>query len=179
MYNGQNNDNIKTMKDIIYPYLPEGRVIFYVDQSNKFMTLAKEEARKSKEKNQPTGAVAVINGAIVGAACNKPPIENKNLAESHKKWCIRRLFGIKTGEKYWACPGCAAPKMHAETRVSIQVIKKNLKNFDLYLYGHWWCCKDCWDAMIKAGVKDVYLLEGSEIFFNRDQSNNILHTQFK
>ena len=77
------------------------------------------------------------------------------------------------------CPGCAGPANHAESRVAVQVAKEGIRDFDLYLWGHWWCCEDCWNAMIHAGVKDVYLLEGSDVLFNPNKVGNIIGRQFK
>jgi hypothetical protein len=53
-------------------------------------------------------------------------------------------------------------------------VKDAIKNgFDpkgstLYLYGHWWCCQDCWQEMIDKGVKYIYLLDKSWEVFNQD-----------
>jgi hypothetical protein len=38
---------------------------------------------------------------------------------------------------------------------------------DLYLWGHWWCCKLCWDKMIEVGIKNVYLMEGVDKLFKK------------
>jgi deoxycytidylate deaminase len=46
------------------------------------------------------------------------------------------------------------------------------------MWGHWWCCKPCWDNMIAAGIKNVYVIEGSEILFNKKDSSNIIGHQF-
>ena len=49
-----------------------------------------------------------------------------------------------------------------------------LPGADLYLYGHWWCCEPCWNAMINAGIKNVYLLKKSEVLFNLENPDNII-----
>jgi deoxycytidylate deaminase len=167
--------------EIKYPYLPEGRTILYVPPENEFMKAA-EVARKelSTERNHPTGAVVVMNGQIVQRAGNQAPIKNPYLAELHKKWlCIRRILKIKTGTKYWMCPGCARSSYHAETLAVKNAKKKEVitEGADVYLHGHWWCCKPCWDAMIEGGIKNVYLVEGSEVLFDRTNSNNSLPRQ--
>jgi deoxycytidylate deaminase len=72
--------------------------------------------------------------------------------------CPRKLFKMKTGAGYWMCLGCQ-PKNHAE-QTAIRKANKlghNMNGASLYLWGHWWCCKSCCDAMIAAGIKTVYL----------------------
>ncbi len=154
---------------IKYPYLPEGREIKYVNKDNAFMSLAEKVCKeKSTDKNHPTGAVLVKDSVIIGEWANQSALKNVKLIELHRKgWCIRRFLKIKTGTKYWLCPGCSSHKHHAESGAVKDAIRKgnDTKGADLYLYGHWWCCKPCWDVMTKAGVKDVYLLEGSEEIF--------------
>lgn len=156
---------------IIYPYIPEGRSILFVPVQNEFMLAAMNLARTtSTDQNHPTGAVVVKNGAIIGGSSNQSGYKNKWLIEAHRQWfCIRKWFKVKSGTKYWLCPGCATSKNHAETRACLDAIKKvgrnEVKGADLYLWGHWWCCKPCWDTMIESGINNVYLQEGSEITF--------------
>src|SRR5680860_94763 len=106
-----------TKKEIIYPYLPEGREILYVPIDNKFMKEAKEVARnESTDKRSSTGAVIVRvrDGVIVSKDANKAPLTNEKLINLHKKYCMRRILNIPSGQKYWLCPGCAAGDHHAE-----------------------------------------------------------------
>jgi deoxycytidylate deaminase len=97
---------------------------------------------------------------------NQATLKNQFLLDTHKIWCIRKLFKIPTGQKYWLCPGCASHKNHGEYRAAVELIKKFPQKInsglDLYLWGHWWCCKPCWDKMIEAGIKNVYVAENSE-----------------
>ncbi|MCX6751975.1 MAG: hypothetical protein NTZ87_00525 [Candidatus Nomurabacteria bacterium] len=147
-------------KNIKYPYLPEGRTILYVAEDNPFMVEAKKEAEKSNDHNTPTGAVIVSNGKIISRAHNKASISNPKLINLHKKYCIRKMLGIASGYKYWLCPGCATNSSHAEYRAVVNLQEQGVKDFndlELYLWGHWWCCKPCWDKMIEAGIKNVYL----------------------
>jgi len=154
-----------------YPYLPKGREIKYVGEDNEFMQRAKYiRDIFSTDKRVPTGAVIVKNGKIIGEAANCAGFKNPRLIEFHAKgFCIRKLFKIKSGQKYWLCPGCASSKDHAEARAIKDAIKnvgrEEVEGADLYLYGHWWCCKDCWDAMITAGIKNVFLQDKSWIDF--------------
>ncbi|MBP6060711.1 MAG: hypothetical protein KA515_01750 [Candidatus Pacebacteria bacterium] len=160
-------------KNIKYPYLPEGRTILYAPEDNKYMLAAKEFALKySTDKQVSTGAVITTdNGEILVSAANQTPIKNKFLLDTHKNWCIRKLFKIPSGQKYWLCPGCASHKNHGEYRAVVALQKKfpqqTHKNLDLYLYGHWWCCKPCWDKMIEVGIRNVYLMQGVEKLFTK------------
>jgi deoxycytidylate deaminase len=170
--------NQKTIK---YPYLPEGRSLLLVDMSNPFMIKAKEIARTSNDKQQPTGSVIVNEkGEIVSTASNKNPLTSEMLINLHKKYCIRHFFHIPSGDKYWLCPGCAGKESHAESRAVKQLIDfgDTTGIFDLYLWGHWWCCDTCWKNMLKIPIRNVYVLEDSEILFNLKNLGNILGKQF-
>ncbi len=158
----------KDQRIMQYPYLPEGRTILYVPEDNKYMSAAREVAEsKSTDRNVPTGAVIVDEGGeILVREANQSALKNKFLLDTHKTWCIRKLFKIPSGQKYWLCPGCASHKNHGEYGAVVALQKKFSNkigsNLDLYLWGHWWCCKPCWDKMIEAGIKNVYLEEGVE-----------------
>lgn len=160
---------IPRMNQIAYPYLPADRVIKYVSSDSEFMRAAEAACRElSTDHFHPTGAVLVKDGAVVARAANRSALKNRILLGLHRRgWCVRKLFRIPSGKKYWLCPGCASSKNHAETLVVRATRKRGMDTRDaaVYLYGHWWCCKPCWDAMIEAGVRDVYLVEGSEKLF--------------
>ncbi len=160
---------------IKYPYLPEGKHILYVSDGNPFMQEAKHACNGlSTESKQPTGAVLVRDGKIIARAANESRIKNVSLLKLHNRLCMRKLLHVPTGTHYWVCPGCAAYRQHAESRVVRAARNDGIKTdgADLYLYGHWWCCKPCWDAMISAGIRDIYLLDGSDKLFNRGSSEN-------
>lgn len=167
---------------IIYPYIPEGREIKYVGLDNPWMAAAKEFARlNSTDRQMPTGAVIVKDGRIIGEGANQVPLKHPLLARIHKDYfCVRRLLHIPTGQKYWLCPGCSTSKHHAESRASRDAAnrKENAIGADMYLWGHWWACKPCWDATIGVGIKNLYLLEDSDTLFNRDKSGNVVGRQF-
>ncbi|HEY4513676.1 MAG TPA: hypothetical protein VJH06_04175 [Candidatus Paceibacterota bacterium] len=158
-------------KNIKYPYLPVGRTILYVPRDNPYMLSAQQIAlTESTDKKVPTGAVIVDSGGnILAAAANQSVLKNSFLLNTHKSWCIRKLFNVPSGQKYWMCPGCASHKNHGEYRAVTALQKKFPRGapggLDLYLWGHWWCCKPCWDKMIEAGIKNVYLEEGTNKLF--------------
>lgn len=154
-----------------YPYLPEGREFKYVPISNPFMAETKRVTlAQSTDANHPTGAVIVKDGKILGSAANKSALNNKKLIELHRKgFCVRKILKIPSGQKYWLCPGCASHKMHAEPGAIKDAQKKygDITGADLYHWGHWWCCQPCWDSMIKAGIKDVYLVDNADELFKK------------
>jgi deoxycytidylate deaminase len=160
-------------KAIQYPYIPKGRIIGYVSADNPFMLAAKDVAfRESMDNTVPTGSVIVLNDEIVGAGAN-----GSNYHKTHV--CERVKRGIPTGQGYELCEGCS-PKNHSEPK-AINNARKRVQNLDgasLYLWGHWWCCEPCWNAMIEAGISDIYLMDDSEKLFNKDSPDNIIGQQF-
>ena len=171
-----------TKKEIVYPYLPKDCEILYVPESNLFMSKAKEEAKNSNDQQQPTGAVITSNGEIISKKSNKNPLSSSYLIKLHKKYCIRHMLHIPSGQKYWVCPGCATNSSHAESRAVIDIQKRNIKdvkNPELYLWGHWWCCEPCWNKMLEIGIHKVFLVNDSEIIFDARNKNNILGHQFE
>ncbi len=154
-----------------YPYLPDGREIQYVSADNFFMDAARKAVEElSTVSNQKTGAVVVKDGVIIGRGANQSRLKNKKLSVLHQRYCVRKLLHIKTGTRYWLCPGCANFRDHAESRAVFDAKQAwgDPCGADLYLWGHWWCCKPCWDTMIAAGISRVYLLEGSEKLFKKN-----------
>lgn len=134
------------------PYLPPERKILYVDPANEYMQRAKQVAEEdSLDKQHPTGAVLVKDGAILSVGANG--------SKFHERFgCVRKLVKAPTGKLYGLCGGCS-PENHAEQKAIRAASKEGheLAGADLYLWGHWWCCGSCWAAMIKAEVRHVYL----------------------
>ena len=130
----------------------------------------------STESKHPTGAVAVKDGKVIARAANQSRLRNHKLLALHRRYCIRKMLHVPTGKRYWMCPGCASHHQHAESGLvsSARQVGVDLTGANVCLYGHWWCCKPCWDAMISVGIKDVYLLQGSEHLFNPQHMGNIL-----
>lgn len=153
------------------PYLPDNVEIKYVEESDTFLSQAKHcRNNESTDYIQKTGAVIVKDGVVIGSGANQSSLRNKLLMKLHQKgFCIRRILKIKTGEKYWLCPGCSKSYHHAETRAVRDGISKghDLNGSVLYLYGHWWCCKPCWDSMLNSGIHTVYLVTDADKQFKR------------
>lgn len=163
-----------TKKSIIYPYLPKGNDILYVSEDNEFIKIAKQFAKdNSLDKVMPNSSVIVKDNKIIGIGANGSDYHEKH-------GCYRKEHNLPTGEGYELCEGCS-PKNHGEAQAIKDALSKgnNPNGADLYLWGHWWCCKPCWDAMINSGIKNIYLLDKSEILFNKDNPDNIIGYQFE
>ncbi len=149
-----------------YPYLPAGRTIVYAAASNPFMQAAREMALShSLDDALKTGAVLVSDGVIFGRGANGSDYHKTHI-------CERVRLNMPTGTGYEHCEGCH-PKNHAEPRAIADAVAHghDPRGSTLYLWGHWWCCKDCWSAMIDAGIENVVLLVGSEVYFNKLREN--------
>jgi deoxycytidylate deaminase len=161
-------------KAIKYPYLPEGRSIGYVSAENEYMAAAKAfAAAESKDNVMPGAAVLVKDGTIIARGAN-----GSDYHELHG--CERIRQGIPTGQGYELCEGCH-PKNHSEPSAIADAVSRDedTRGADLYLWGHWWFCESCWDAMIAAGIRNVYLLEHSEVLFNKAHPGNSIGRQFE
>lgn len=161
--------SVMSMGAIEYPYLPSGRSFTYVSTDNPFMQAARREALEhSLDDAVKTGSVVVKNDGIIGRGANGSMYHSLH-------GCERVRRGIPTGHGYELCEGCH-PKNHSE-RHAIRDAEKNechTNGADLYLWGHWWVCQPCWEAIIAAGIERVFLLEGSERLFNKASPDNIL-----
>lgn len=158
---------------IAYPYIPAGEKILYVGIDNEFLLAARDYSLKnSLDKVMPTGSVIVLNGKIIGRGANG--------SNYHDKFgCERVRQNIPTGQGYELCEGCH-PKNHSEPRAIAEALKQSedLSKAELYLWGHWWLCEPCWNAIKSAGIKRVYLQANSEIYFNKSHPDNIVGTQY-
>ena len=158
---------------IAYPFMHRSGQIDYVGEDNAFIQAAKEYSREhSLDQTMPTGSVIVRDGKIIGYGANGSDYHKNNV-------CERVRLNVPTGQGYELCEGCS-PKNHSEPRAIADAKKRENKTdgAELYLWGHWWCCEPCWDAMLKAGIKKVYLQEDSEHLFNKLSPRNIVGNQF-
>lgn len=156
-----------------YPYMPDDGEIAYVSADNQFMKEARAFAKKnSLDKTMPNASFIVKDGEIIGHGAN-----GSTYHEEHG--CERVRLGIPTGQGYELCEGCH-PKNHGEPKAIADAQKhdNDTQGAEIYLWGHWWCCEPCWNAMREAGIHKVYLLENSEILFNKDKPGNIVGKQF-
>lgn len=156
-------------RHIAFPYLPPGKTIYYVPKNNAYMGAARDYAlAHSLDRAQPTGSAVVAGGTIIGLGANGSTFHNTQP-------CQRVVLGIPTGQGYDLCEGCH-PKNHSEPRAIAAAHAAGFatKGAALYLWGHWWCCQPCWQAILGGGIARVYAQQRSEIDFNRTHPNNIL-----
>lgn len=145
------------MENIPYPYLPESREIKLVSEDNQFMIQAIEMWKQSGCTDHPTGAVVVLNNKVIGRGTN---------AGKKVDVCPRKDF--PTGVGYNLCKEVCLQIGHSEAAAIKDAIKNGYdpEGADLYLYGHWWCCKNCWDIMEEAKIRNVYLADNAYLKFN-------------
>jgi len=155
------------------PYLPEGKEIFVVPVTDQFMAAAKLiRDTKSTDLSHSTGAVVVKDGVIIGEAANQAGFKWAPLIRLHAKGaCVRKALKVKSGTKYWLCPGCSTNEDHAESGSIRDALAKvgaeKAKGADVYLYGHYWACKECWANMLAGGVNNLYVVDNADALFNK------------
>lgn len=143
-----------------------------VSLKNIYMKAAYNEAKKLylyKQWNLKTTPVAAIvkNEKIISiGAC-------ANGAHAITGFCERLN---KPGSSYDECENCKNDQ-HAE----IIALKKISENFNLFkakvfLYGHYKCCDGCIKNLNNKGINECYLLNNSEILFDRHNSKTVLGT---
>jgi deoxycytidylate deaminase len=154
-----------------------------LDDNNEFIQAAKSAAVKySLTSVFPIGIVAEKGGEIIGEAGNGNGYHENNLETSgHRKGCVRRHLNderekrgqakFKGGEGFELCPGCHADS-HAEANLIKRIKEENkyaeLNGANVYMYGHFWCCKPCWQKMLDAGIKNVYLPKSVDQFKTKE-----------
>jgi len=159
---------------IKYPYLPAGKTILYLPEDDPFIRLARDAAlRYSLDHVQKVGAIISKDNKIVGYGANGSDYHDLN-------GCERKRLGSRTGEDYHLCPGCD-PRNHAENKAisCARTSKQEIMGASMYIWGHWWACETCWNAIMGVGIKKLYFPTGSEILFNRDHPGNIIARQFE
>jgi deoxycytidylate deaminase len=165
---------MESKNHINYPYLPDNREIAYVPANNQYMVETKSYAKAhSLDAHMPNASIIVLDSKIIGRGANGSDYHEKH-------GCERVRLGIPSGQGYELCEGCS-PKNHGEpSAIADAKVQGNAtEGADLYLWGHWWCCEPCWKSMEEAGIKQVYLLEGSEKLFNKESPDNIIGHQFE
>ena len=160
--------------EVNYPYLhPKGNIA-YVAKDNPFMIAARAYAKEhSLDELMPNASVIVKGNDIVASAANGSDYHKTNE-------CVRIKRNIPTGQGYELCEGCH-PKNHSESSAVLAAAQagQDVNGAELYLWGHWWCCEPCWQNIVSAGITQVYLLEGSQDYFNKASSNNAVGRQFE
>ena len=145
-----------------YPYLPKGKTFSFVPLENAWMQKAQQVAQTDSGCSWwQTGAVIVKDEELLGKGAN---------TGQWQPFCPRYEQGCKTGEGYDLCKNICKQTGHAEITAIQDAItnKQNLRHADLYLFGHWWCCKNCWNAIIAQHIQCVYLLKNAHNIFTRE-----------
>ncbi len=149
----------------VYPYLPPGRTFRFVPHDHPHMCAAAQARQEcAGDPLFPVGIVLVRDGAVVARAGNG---FNRGPGEAHL--CPRILQNCKSGEGYDLCSLHDAAG-HAEPMLvkAAQKVGIPTEGADAYMYGHWWACEPCWQALIDAGIRDLYLAEDAHVRFSRE-----------
>lgn len=131
-----------------------------VNRKNSFMEAAEIISADATDLRRQIGVVIVNKeNKIAAYGTNQATIKWKWFINWHKTHCLRKIFRTPKNRMYWFCPGCAINKNHAEYR-AIQKLKEFAytdEEFDLYLYGHQYCCQNCLEAISEFNIKTIYI----------------------
>jgi deoxycytidylate deaminase len=150
------------MRLLNYPYIPPNKEILFVRSDNIWMLAARKMADEySGCCWWPTGAVLIKDDKIIGSGANAGKLQTL---------CPRVEHNCSTGTGYEYCTSRCEQTAHSEVNCIKDALRNNQQttNADLYLFGHWWCCEQCWNAMIQHGIKNVFLLENADTIFTRE-----------
>jgi len=153
------------MKDIEYPYMPDDRYLQYISSDHPHMQeAARARVERAGDPLFPVGAALVRDGVVLVLAGNG---FNKGGKERHV--CPRIVQEVASGEGYELCDkhdsaGHAEPMLMA----AAQEAGVETDGADVYMYGHWWSCESCWNSMIQAGIRDVYVTDDAHEQFSRE-----------
>jgi deoxycytidylate deaminase len=106
-------------------------------------------------KKQTTYAVIYKDGQVVGTGTNEI------YADIAK--CPREMQGCVPGEGYHLCTEVCKQKGHAEV-VACESAGKLADGGTLYLMGHSYCCDNCLETMMTAGITEVVIAGTGERF---------------
>ena len=129
------------------PYLPHGRRLVYVGREHKYAEAARAMAVQSGCVKQRTGAVIVKRGKIVGRGNN-----SVTRVPTH---CPRET--MQTGYGYEVCSQYCGQEGHAEI-AALKDAGADVSGADLFLAGHHWVCRECWNAILAAGIREVFIV---------------------
>ena len=162
--------------------IPEELSVEFTTMSEPLMQQAFLLAQKQNEKQKESGIRAVVSvmklkdGTIVTGMAGE--LEDTDGVTWHEKEgrCARYDGGSGTANAdYDSCPGCRHTA-HSERSALRKAIRDYgegaVKDAEIYLYGHWWACTPCMEAIAKAGVSRIYLLKNARDIFDRSLPNH-------
>lgn len=140
----------------------------YVDNDNLYMKIAYQLAKclyLTNKWNLKTTPICIIvkNNAIISIGISgngMHPLTGK---------CDRI---DKPGSDYSLCKYCQEDE-HAEIR-AISELKTDPKGARCYLYGHYHACTNCIAKLEDIGIRDMVLLDNSDILFNRHNPETVI-----
>jgi dCMP deaminase len=147
----------------------------------EFIQAAKQYARENHTVRHIHAVVLVKDGRIIGRGSIGGGVHGEVDPDTGQKHgCDREHLNVPTGTRYDLCDGCGN-EYHSEPSAirDARSHGEDTTDADMYFWGHWWCCEPCWNAMIAAGIRDVYLMEGSERLFNKAHPDNVIGRQFE
>lgn len=155
LFERKEKGNIISEIYIRHPYLSKKYSVNY--DENEFLDTTKDIWENAAyDRIHPTATIIVSNNEIIGKAGNGLDGIMHTVND-----CERKKLNMPTGQGYHLCDGTHLTKNHSESK-AVRKIKETdndnlLDGSTAYMYGHWWSCKDCSDAMEKAGVKKLFL----------------------
>lgn len=144
----------------------------YVGLDDKFMSIAYTYAKNLylgygwNKKSIPV-AIIIKNGNYVAKG-----ICSNGLHAIEKK-CNR--LGM-SGTDYSNCPHCSE-EQHAERIALKESYDKDLNGAEIYVYGHYKLCTKCIEALNERGITTCYLLENSDVLFDRHNKDTVIGTE--
>jgi deoxycytidylate deaminase len=146
--------------------MPSDRRLKYVPIGDPFMMVA-AEAREtlSGDPLYPVGLVVVKDGEVVVRSGNG---FSRGSGVVHV--CPRVVLECPSGTGYDLCTLHDAPG-HAE-QMAVKIAAEqgtDIAGGDAYMFGHWWACEPCWNALIAAGIRDLYVIDDAHERFHRDK----------
>lgn len=152
--------------DVKYPYMPTDRHLKYAPADSEFMLAAKmAREKKSGDPLFPVGIALVKDSQVIATAGNG---FNRGAGTPHI--CPRVVLECPSGVGYELCH-LHDPEGHAEPMVVAEAQRLGIDTdgANAYMYGHWWACEPCWNALIAAGIRDLYVTDDAHERFSRDR----------
>lgn len=155
--------------------VPDGLEIRFTDMENPFMQKAflhmvkHAELQKALGIRPVTSVIRTKDGALIYGVVGE--LEDENDVTWHEKEgrCARYQAGSATANSdYDSCPGCRHDR-HSERAAVRKALRDgvDLTDSELYMYGQWWACEPCMNAVRDAGIPVLYVLKDSRPLFDR------------